>query len=410
MGFRMRLALVLAGLALLAIACGPAATALTGSPTADGAPVSAPGTTAPVGLAGAAASATPAAAPALATPAPATPSTDDASGAAEGLDSLQAQFIDVYARVNPAVVYIETDSGSGSGFVVDAGGHIVTNNHVVAGASRVEVVFADGTRAAGRVLGRDPDADLAVIAVDVPAGGLAVAELGDSSSVQVGQFALAIGNPYGLHNTLTIGIVSGLGRTLQSERVAQGGQASYSNPDLIQTDAAINPGNSGGPLLDLQGRVIGVNAAIRTDTTVSGQPANSGVGFAIPINTVKRLLPSLIAGERYAYPYLGLSGYDALTLALQERLGLAQATGVYVLEVVPGGPADQAGLQAAQTQGSGLGPGGDLIVAIDGQPVSNFAGLIGYLVSYASPGDQVVLHVLRGTQALDLTVTLGERP
>jgi 2-alkenal reductase len=238
-----------------------------------------------------------------------------------------------------------------------------------------------------------------------------VAELGDSAAVQVGQTAIAIGNPFGLQNTMTTGIISGLGRTLQSDRAATSGQGSYTNPNVIQTDAAINPGNSGGPLLDAQGRVIGINAAIASEsTTVTGQASNSGVGFAIPINTVKRILPSLIEKGAYTYPYLGLSGLDELTLAASQQLDLPQTTGVYVTTVVAGGPADQAGVRAATTLRNGVGPGGDLIVGIDDQAVTDFAGLIGYLVSEKSPGDQVVLHVLRDGQSLDLTVTLGERP
>jgi S1-C subfamily serine protease len=320
-------------------------------------------------------------------------------------------FIDIYQRVAPAVVYIETENGSGSGFVVDHNGHIVTNNHVIDGAQNIEVVFADGTRGAGTVIGRDVDADVAVLTVDVPSDKLTAVELGDSSTVAVGEYAIAIGNPFGLKNTMTVGIVSGLGRTLPSDRTAPGSnQGAYSNPNVIQTDAAINPGNSGGPLLDSHGRVIGINAAIRTDSSVNGQPVNSGVGFAIPINTVKRILPSLIEKGSYAYPYLGLSGLESLTLAQAKQLGLSQATGVYVTTIVPGGPADQAGVHAARTQGNGAGAGGDLIVGIDDLPVPDFSTLIGYLVTEKSPGDQVVLHVLRGTEQVDLTVTLGERP
>lgn len=334
------------------------------------------------------------------------------ASASQALSSEETQFVELYKRVSPAVVYIETEAGSGSGFVVDTQGHIVTNNHVIDGAQRIEVVFSDGTRVAGTVIGRDADADVAVLKVDVPAGQLVPVELGDSASVQVGQIAIAIGNPFGLQNTMTTGIVSGLGRTLQSDRAATAGQGSYTNPNVIQTDAAINPGNSGGPLFDAEGRVIGINAAIASDNaTVTGQASNSGVGFAIPINTVKRILPSLIEKGSYTYPYLGMSGLDELTLNTAKQLGLSQTTGVYVTTVVPGGPADQAGVRAGTGLRSGVvGPGGDLIVGIDDQKVTDFAGLIGYLVSEKSPGDQVVLHVLRDGQSLDLAVTLGERP
>jgi S1-C subfamily serine protease len=327
-------------------------------------------------------------------------------------DAEEQLLENIYARANPGVVNIQTDLGSGSGFVYDTDGHIVTNNHVVTGASTIEVVFSDKSRARAQVVGTDVDADVAVIRVEnVPAGKLFPLELGDSSQVKVGQRVVAIGNPFGLIGTMTVGIVSGIGRTLASERQAPGTTGgSYQNPSVIQTDAAINPGNSGGPLLDSHGRVIGINAAIRTDATVSGQPVNSGVGFAIPINTVKRIVPALIKTGHFIYPYLGLSGFDELTLDLQEQLGLPQATGVYVTNVVAGGPADQAGVHAAETSTASLGSGGDLIVGIDNEPVTDFAALLGYLVAAKSPGDQVVLHVLRNGQTLELTVTLGERP
>jgi S1-C subfamily serine protease len=336
-------------------------------------------------------------------------------GDAQSVIDAQEQLLEqLYARANPGVVNIQTDLGSGSGFVYDQEGHIITNNHVIDGAQAIEVVFADKTRTEAEVVGTDVDADVAVILVhDVPADKLVPLELGDSSQVKVGQQVIAIGNPFGLVGTMTLGIVSGLGRTLQSDRQAPGSTGgTYSNPDVIQTDAAINPGNSGGPLLDSHGRVIGINAAIRTDASVGGQPVNSGVGFAIPINTVKRIVPSLIATGHYDYPYLGISGFDGLTLDVQRELDLTQGTGVYVTTVVPDGPSDKAGLREG-TEPTTLGTlkkGGDLIVGIDNQPVTDFADLIGYLVSEKSPGDQVVLHILRDGQPMDITVTLDKRP
>jgi 2-alkenal reductase len=324
----------------------------------------------------------------------------------------EATLVDVYRRVSPAVVYIETEDGSGSGFVYDRDGHIITNNHVVEGARRVEVVFSDGRRAEAEVVGRDVDADVAVLRVDVPADKLVVAELGDSSAVEVGQYAIAIGNPYGLQNTMTIGVVSGVGRTIQSDRAVQG-SGRYSNPNVIQTDAAINPGNSGGPLLDSSGRVIGINTAIRSATQgVNGQLVNSGVGFAVPINTVKRIVPALIADGRYSYPWLGISSGSELDLQAQAALGLPQGTGVYVTEVTPGGPADDAGIRAG-TRNVGLATlraGGDLIIAVDGQPLRDFADLIGYLVSETEVGQTITFTIIRDGAQMDVQVTLGARP
>jgi len=335
------------------------------------------------------------------------------TGINPALNDAEALFVQIYKRVSPAVVYIETDNGSGSGFVVDKDGHIVTNNHVVDGARRIEIVFANRTRVTAQVVGSDVDADIAVLKVDVPADQLVVAELGDSSTVEVGQFAIAIGNPFGLQNTMTIGVVSGLGRTLQSDRTAPRSQGSYSNPNVIQTDAAINPGNSGGPLLDSQGRVIGINTAIRsTAQGVNGQPVNSGVGFAVPINTVKRILPALIKDGHYTYPWLGLASAGEIDLQTQQALGLPQSTGVYVTEVTPGGPADRAGIRAGtRAVGLGqLGAGGDLIIAIDGHEVRDFADLIGYLVSETSVGQTVTLTIIREGRQMDVKVTLGARP
>ncbi|MER3545596.1 MAG: 2-alkenal reductase [Chloroflexota bacterium] len=336
------------------------------------------------------------------------------SGLSQTLTDVEALLVDIYKRVSPAVVYIETDNGSGSGFVYDKEGHIVTNNHVIQDANRIEVVFANRKRAEAEVVGSDVDADIAVLKVDVPADELVVADLGDSDAVQVGQFAIAIGNPFGLQNTMTVGIVSGLGRTLQSDRVAPGGSGGrYSNPNVIQTDAAINPGNSGGPLLDSQGRVIGINTAIRsTAQGVTGQPVNTGVGFAVPINTVKRIIPALIRDGHYTYPWLGISAAGELDLETQRALGLPQSTGVYVTEVTPGGPADKAGIRAG-TRNVGLGQlraGGDLIIAIDGHEVRDFADLVGYLVSQTEVGQTVTLTIIRNGRQMDVQVTLGARP
>jgi 2-alkenal reductase len=239
-------------------------------------------------------------------------------------------------------------------------------------------------------------------------------EFSDSDSLEVGDLVLAIGDPFGVGQTVTSGIVSALGRTLDSERQAPGGSA-FSAGDIIQTDAAINPGNSGGPLLDQHGQVIGVNRAIRTENfTVSGDAANSGVGFAIPINIVKRVVPILIQDGTYRYPYLGISSLSSerWTLPVIEQLNLPQdASGAYITCVTPGGPAEKAGLHGAGACDSDtLTPGGDLLVAIDGQAVADFNDLISYLVEHTSVGQEVTITVLRAGKEVDLPVTIGPRP
>jgi S1-C subfamily serine protease len=318
----------------------------------------------------------------------------------------------LYQTVLPGVVSIRTPTGLGSGFVMDAEGHVITNHHVVEGTSTVEVAFSTGYKAVGTVIGTDSDADIAVIEVNAPAEEIHPLPIGDSSSLLVGQPVVAIGNPFGLSGTMTLGIISGLGRTQPAHASPDGGF--FSTADIIQTDAAINPGNSGGPLFNLNGEVIGVNQSIRTENVneVTGNAVNSGVGFSISINLVKRIVPALIADGNYEYPYLGISSNSDLGVAEVEALGLPQFTGAYVISVVPGGPADQAGIQAgSQASGiEGLNAGGDLIVAFDGRPVRTFDELLSYLVTNKSPGDTVVLTVLREGQPVDITVTLGERP
>lgn len=362
-------------------------------------------------------------APILATPAPtatpvmivvtATPGPVIESAPPIGLDPSAEQqlYIDLYMRVNPAVVAIRVaDSAGGeslgSGFVIDAEGHIVTNNHVVEGATEIEVDFSSGLKVRGELLGTDPTADLAVIKVEVPADQLTVVPLGDSDQIQVGQRVIAIGNPFGLNGTMTIGVVSGLGRTLESDVSAPGG-GSFSAPDIIQTDAAINPGNSGGPLLNLKGEVIGVNKAIESQTGV-----NSGVGFSIASNTIKRIAPALISDGKFTYPYLGIGSRDDMTLVEIEALKLSQTTGAYVTVVTAGGPADAAGLRAGDRPTSipGLSAGGDLIIAIDGHAVRTFSDLLSYLVNETSVGQTVTLIILRDGEQQGVAVKLGARP
>jgi 2-alkenal reductase len=229
--------------------------------------------------------------------------------------------------------------------------------------------------------------------------------------VRVGQSVVAIGNPYGLTGTMTIGIVSARGRTLDSIRQTGAG-TTFSAGDLIQTDATINPGNSGGPLLNLNGEVIGINRAIQTSGGFTTSVSNTGIGFAVSSNILSRVLPSLKQGQAYDYPFLGLTSLSGLSLTEVERLGLSQSTGAYILEVVPGGPADLAGLKAGTepTEVIGLYKGGDLIIAADGQEILEFSELLSYLMLQKQPGDEIDLTVLRNGQEMTFTVTLGERP
>ncbi len=331
------------------------------------------------------------------------------------LTQQEQRLTSIYNQFSPGVVSILTSTSQGSGWVYDGEGHIVTNNHVVAGETRVEVDFASGYKAYGEVIGTDAYADLAVIKVDVPAGELFPLPLGDSDTLRVGQTVIAIGNPFGLSGTMTLGIISALGRTLPSEASVPGG-GYFSSGDIIQTDAALNPGNSGGPLFNLDGEVIGINSAIRTTGyTESGEPVNSGIGFAISINTVKRIVPSLIQTGKFDYPYLGLSAMDDLSLGVIEQLGLQKTTGAYVTSVISGGPAEAAGIHAGNqpitTPGyRGLVAGGDLIIAVDGQEVRLFDNLLRYLLLYKAPGETITLTVLRGSEQVDIDVILGTRP
>nr|BAL54758.1 2-alkenal reductase [uncultured Chloroflexota bacterium] len=321
-------------------------------------------------------------------------------------------LVSLYERVSPGVVAIRNLDASSLGFVFDREGHIITNYHVVQDSQRVEVDFTSGYKAYGTVIGTDLDSDIAVIKVDAPAEELHPLPLGDSDQLKVGQTVVAIGNPFGLSGTMTVGIISALGRTLDSERAAPGG-AFYSAGDIIQTDAAINPGNSGGPLFNLRGEVIGVNRAIRTTNfTSTGEPLNSGIGFAISINIIRRVVPVIIQTGHYDYPYLGISALPELNLMAIEALGLKNFTGAYVTDMTPGGPADKAGLRGGDrpTSIEGLQAGGDLIIAIDGHEVKRFDDLLRYLINNKSPGDTVVLTVLRGDEKVDITVQLGKRP
>jgi S1-C subfamily serine protease len=342
-------------------------------------------------------------------------------------DAEEQLLINIYKRVNPGVVHVrvvtpvdtgnlpqlpglpnspqEYQEGTGSGFVIDKDGHIVTNNHVVADAEEVQVAFADGTSVRARVIGTDADSDLAVLKVDAPASELYPLVLGDSDGLEVGQRAIAIGNPYGLRGTLTTGIISALGRSLPLGRESEVLGRRFTIPELIQTDAAINPGNSGGPLLDSQGQVIGVNVAY--------DPSVSGIGFAVPVNTVKRVVPKLITDGRYAYPWLGISGMD-LSLDLVEAMNLPVQRGAIVSSVTPDSPADKAGLRGSsktiEKSGLELEIGGDVIIAIDGKPVQQFDDILVYILRDTEVGQQVTLTIIRDGREQSVKVTLGERP
>ncbi len=338
----------------------------------------------------------------------------------------QDAFIALYQRVIPGVVIIRVSSSQGeamgSGFVYDTGGHVVTNYHVVDGApnNKVEVDFMDGYKAYGTVIGTDLDSDLAVVNVQAPASEFHPLTLGDSDKMQIGQTVVAIGNPFRYLGSMTVGVISGLHRTLDSLHATPNGGQPFTAGDLLQTDTPINPGNSGGPLFNLNGEVIGVNRAIETaDFSSTGQPVSSGVGFSVSSNIIRRVVPVLIQSGKYDYPYMGISSISlgnpsqgGLTLDEINALGLKQFTGTYVTDVVAGGPADKAGLKAGTqaTNVQGLLAGGDLIVAVDGRPVLQYDDLISYIVTHKAAGDTMVLTVIRNGQKMDLTMTLGKRP
>lgn len=321
-----------------------------------------------------------------------------------GLEGLSA----LYAQVNPGVVNVQvtirrsvSGRGAGSGFIFDEQGHIITNNHVVAEADAVTVVYHDGLEAEATVIGTDPDSDLAVIKVEQLPEGTHPLPLGDSDLVVVGETVIAIGNPFGLGSSMTAGIVSAVGRTIAS------GATPFSIPHAIQTDAAINPGNSGGPLLNLRGEVIGVNAQIAT----SGAQANAGVGFAIPAKIVRRVAPVLIEKGSFEWSWLGVSG-GTVNLAITKANDLSAQQGAYIHEVDPRGPAAAAGIQGStgvvRLDGAEVPVGGDVIVEVAGKPVSDFDALL-VEVSALDPGTAVELTIVRDGRRQRVTVTLAPR-
>ncbi|HUT17997.1 MAG TPA: trypsin-like peptidase domain-containing protein [Anaerolineae bacterium] len=370
-----------------------------------------------------------------AAPAVVQPQATDPLAESDVIVALEGRLQEIYAQVNQSVVNIQVATtggalgapqvpgtpfgpstpqgppvrrGLGSGFVWDKEGHIVTNNHVVADADQIVVVFADGFSARAEVVGADPDSDLAVIKVDVPAASLQPVQIADSTEVKVGELVVAIGNPFGLEGTMTVGFVSALGRSLPAASGSMAG-ASYTIPDIIQTDAPINPGNSGGVLVDDGGSVIGVTAAIESPVQ-----ANAGIGFAIPSVIVQKVVPVLITDGQYEHSWLGLSG-TALSLELNEAMELgADQRGVLVMDTTPGGPADEAGLRGSDREveidGQPVNVGGDVIVAVDGQAVNDFEDLVTYLARHTEVGQTITLRVLREGAEVSVQVTLAARP
>ena len=375
-------------------------------------------------------------------PGGAAPSAAPASGvAATGVSSapglgsvsdLEATLEQIYTRVNPSVVAIEVvekasgtsltlpfgDNGQqpqmpqaqalGSGFVWDKDGHIVTNNHVVDGAEKISVTFSDGSIVPATLVGHDPDSDLAVIKVDVSADRLQPVTVADSTQVKVGQLAVAIGNPFGNENTMTVGFISAIGRSIPADGGTLGG-VSYTIPDVIQTDAPINPGNSGGVLVDDQGNVMGVTAQI--DSPVR---ASVGIGFVIPSSIVQKVVPVLIKSGSFQHSWLGISG-GSLIPDLATAMNLkSDQRGALISTVTSGSPAEKAGLRGSDKEttinGQSVKVGGDVIIAIDGQPVKTFDDLVAYLVSSTEVDQTVTLTILRDGQQQDVKVTLAARP
>lgn len=320
--------------------------------------------------------------------------------------------IRIYDDVSPSVVNITTttvsydfffnpipESGTGSGSIIDKKGHILTNYHVVENARKLEVTLFDGSKWEAKLVGADPSNDLAVIRIKAPAERLKPIPFGDSSNLKVGQKAIAIGNPFGLERTLTVGIISSIGRTLRAVngRLMRG---------IVQTDAAVNPGNSGGPLLDSSGRMIGINTAI-----FSPVGANIGIGFAIPVNTAKKVVPQLIEKGRVSRPWLGITAQD-INAEIANLLKLPSA-GILVAKVEKGSPADKAGIRggknAVMIGNLKIIIGGDLIIAIDGKPIKNMDQVVEE-IEQKDIGQTIELTVLRDKKQRIVRVTLAEMP
>ena len=331
------------------------------------------------------------------------------------LKAKESQLNTIYVTSLPSIVHIKVRqtipgffqnqerTGEGSGFIWDDKGHIVTNYHVVATASIVDVEFADGTQYPASVIGLDPNSDLAILKVDSNGKTLIPLNLGDSTNVKVGNHTIVIGSPFGQEFSMSSGIVSAIKRTVPSQN------AMFSIPNVIQTDAAINPGNSGGPLMDIDGNVIGINSQI-----ISRSGGNQGIGFTIPINSVKKIIPTLIRGEKFEYPYIGITGMD-LNTNLKNALKIdLNVNGVMVVDVVKGSPADLGGLLGytgtVSDNNNSYPSGGDILTAINTMPIKSMGDLLTILFSDHSPGDSVTFTILRDSNQLDLDITLIARP
>ena len=320
--------------------------------------------------------------------------------------SYEYSLIDIFEKSEASIVQVsvvrgESDGGMGSGFVYSDEGYVITNQHVVQDAERVMITFLDGEAYIGNVIGTDRDLDIAVVKVEPTNTYLQPIKIGDSSELKVGEKIAAIGNPFGLSGSMTSGIVSQMGRLLPQE-------TGYSIPDVIQTDAAINPGNSGGPLINMKGEVVGINTAIQSATGEF-----SGIGFAVPANTVKKVVPVLIQDGEFKHPWMGISGTD-VDPELAEVRGLNSSKGFLVVSVIEGSPAETAGLlgvtETKETDGREFALDGDIILSIDGETVRKISDILVHLQREKSVGDEMVLSVNRGGEILELTMVLEERP
>jgi S1-C subfamily serine protease len=323
-----------------------------------------------------------------------------------GNDSRNLDLTLIYNSTRNSVVLIVVSGpggdAQGSGFVYDMEGRIITNNHVVEDTDEIQVTFLDGTIVEATLVGTDPYSDMAVIDVDVPASLLSPVEFAPSSELLVGEQVIALGNPFGLENTMTAGIVSATGRQMDAP-------GRYAIIDVIQTDAAINPGNSGGPLLNSEGKVVGMNTAILSETQQF-----SGIGFAIPSDTILREAPLIIAEGRFDHAYLGITGTDLLP-EIKELMGFDDAIkGALVTDLTNGGPADIAGLRGGNRDvnldGFVVSIGGDVIIGVEGMAVRSFYDLVVILERNYRPGDVVTLTVIRNNAVIEIELELGVRP